>query len=50
MFNYISECLFLKRPFYVTLAWYVTVDALKKLTDIARETPFSPKYAQIKLF
>ena len=21
--NYISECLFMKRPFYVTLAWYV---------------------------
>ena len=47
VFNYISECLFMKRPFYVTLAWYVTVDVL---IDIARETPFSPKYAQIKLF
>ena len=44
--NYISECLFMKRPCYVTLAWYVTVDVL----DFARETPFSPKYAQISLF
>ena len=28
VFNYISECLFVKRPFYVTLAWYVIVDVL----------------------
>ena len=26
--RYISECLFMERPFYVTLAWYVTVDVL----------------------
>ena len=31
VFSYISECLFMQRPRYVTLAWYVTVDVLYTL-------------------